>query len=630
MFGSSRSAARAAARRDEPPARRSVPEILNVGTGAGRPYPRERRLSGRRVCTIGETIKEQLFGDQNPVGQIVRIARSEFRVIGVMERKGQSLGMDMDDIVFMPVRAYQKVFDQSGLFGIRAKARSHEEMSQAMAQSSEILKRRHHGSVDFTLISQDAMMSTMGTILDMMTYIMAGIAAISLIVGGIGIMNILLDSVAERTREVGLRMAVGAQRTDVLKQFLTESVLLSLLGGSRSAVGAGGASSVARPPPSRGDRGTIAGAIFSGAVGPPSESTRRGRRGPDPTHCGARTPRPAPGSNLPPSGAHPPRQSRPSSPAFRFSRHSRRRACGPPRLEVRRDDDVVELEERVIARQGSAADVDRRAATRQLQCYERTRSTTPPRGALTRSRRAASAASSLRRSGSASPARTLSHQSDAEQVRERDASRRAAPGLQVATAIVVDDPHVEAASAPRDFPADPAHPDDAERAFVDVGAEKQARVEMRECGGASEAVARDHVARGGEEDRHRQVGRGAVHCPRRVADGDAALRGGREVDVVDADSEVAHDLQAREEVEERSVDARMAVREERSDPRARTARRARGLFPRRRLADRRQELGDPPGEGTSMRTSGFSIGARRITRRRWKAPQPRRWARGPP
>lgn len=211
-------------------------KIFNNTVASGRFFTENDAFSGRRVCTIGETIREQLFGDANPVGRIVRIARSEFRIIGVMARKGTSLGMDMDDIVFMPVRAYQKVFDQSGLFGIRAKAVNQDVLEQALEQCRKILIRRHHGNEDFTLISQDAMMGTMGTILDMMTYIMAGIAAISLVVGGIGIMNILLVSVAERTREVGLRMAVGAQRLDILKQFLTESIVLSLIGGSLGVV----------------------------------------------------------------------------------------------------------------------------------------------------------------------------------------------------------------------------------------------------------------------------------------------------------------------------------------------------------------------------------------------------------
>ena len=214
--------------------------IINIEVGSGRFISANEAFTGRRVCAIGHTIREQLFGDESPLGKIVRIARSEYRVVGLLSKKGTTLGMDMDDIVFIPVRAYQKLFDVSGLFGIRAKARSQEDMDAAMEQCRKILVRRHQGNEDFTMISQDAMMSTMGTILDMLTYILAGIAAISLIVGGIGIMNILLVSVTERTREVGLRMTVGARPVDVLKQFLTESVLMSIVGGiADTALGLG-------------------------------------------------------------------------------------------------------------------------------------------------------------------------------------------------------------------------------------------------------------------------------------------------------------------------------------------------------------------------------------------------------
>ncbi len=247
-------------------------EILNLSVGFGRFLSPNDAFSGRRVCCIGETVREQLFGEANPVGEIVQIARSQFRVIGIMARKGTTLGMDMDDLVLVPVRAYMKVFDTDSLFGIRAKALNQDVMEDAMEQAKSILKRQHHGNEDFTLISQDAMMSTMGTILDMIKYIMAGIAGISLVVGGIGIMNILLVSVAERTREVGLRMAVGARRLDILKQFLTESMVLSLLGGSMGvACGLGSATAVGmisekfQPIVTA---GTIALAVFfSGGVG---------------------------------------------------------------------------------------------------------------------------------------------------------------------------------------------------------------------------------------------------------------------------------------------------------------------------------------------------------------------------
>jgi putative ABC transport system permease protein len=205
--------------------------VLSVDVISGYFIHRDASVTGRRVCAIGQTVKAELFGDRNPLGQLIQVNRSSFRVLGIMEAKGETLGFNMDDLVFIPAKAFQKLFDQTNLFGIRAKARSQEELDAAIAQCQEILKRRHHGNLDFTLISQAAMMSTMDTILDMVTRSLAGIAAISLLVGGIGIMNIMLVSVAERTQEIGLRKAVGARRRDILRQFLAESATLSTIGG---------------------------------------------------------------------------------------------------------------------------------------------------------------------------------------------------------------------------------------------------------------------------------------------------------------------------------------------------------------------------------------------------------------
>ncbi len=206
--------------------------VLAVNVISGQFIHREASVTGRRVCAIGQTVRAELFGDKNPLGEILEINRSRYRVVGIMEEKGETLGFNMDDMIFIPVKACQKLFDQTALFGIRAKARSQEELDAAMDQVTAILSRRHHGNVDFTLTSQAAMMSTMGTILDMMTRTLAGIGAISLLVGGIGIMNIMLVSVAERTQEIGLRKAVGARRKDILRQFLVESAALSTLGGA--------------------------------------------------------------------------------------------------------------------------------------------------------------------------------------------------------------------------------------------------------------------------------------------------------------------------------------------------------------------------------------------------------------
>jgi len=205
--------------------------VLSLNVISGQFIQHEASVTGRRICAIGQTVRRELFGDRNPLGQLLEIHRSRFRVVGIMEAKGETLGFDMDDMVFIPVKAFQKLFDQTALFGIRAKARNQDELEAAMEQVTSILKRRHHGNLDFTLISQAAMMSTMDTILDMVTRSLAGIAAISLLVGGIGIMNIMLVSVAERTQEIGLRKALGARRRDVLRQFLLESATMSTLGG---------------------------------------------------------------------------------------------------------------------------------------------------------------------------------------------------------------------------------------------------------------------------------------------------------------------------------------------------------------------------------------------------------------
>ncbi len=153
-----------------------------------------------------------------------------FRVIGVMERRGTSLGFDLDDEVFIPVTAARRLFNTDGLFEIIARARSAEDVAAAEESIRELIRSRHNGEDDITIISQNQMLATLNTILDGLTFILAGIAAISLIVGGIGIMNIMLASVSERTREIGLRKAMGARSRDILAQFLVESVVLSMIG----------------------------------------------------------------------------------------------------------------------------------------------------------------------------------------------------------------------------------------------------------------------------------------------------------------------------------------------------------------------------------------------------------------
>lgn len=205
-------------------------KIINIRVSTGRFFTKDD--SSLRVCTIGVTVGKALFGNENPLGKFVRIGTSRFRVIGIMEKKGTIFGTeDLDDIVYIPARTAQNLFHTQALFGIRAKARSRLVIDEAKEEITSILKQRHGGNEDFTVFTQEAMLATLDSILKALSTVLAGIAAISLLVGGIGIMNIMLVAVRERTREIGIRKAVGARRKDILLQFLIESIVLSLMGG---------------------------------------------------------------------------------------------------------------------------------------------------------------------------------------------------------------------------------------------------------------------------------------------------------------------------------------------------------------------------------------------------------------
>ena len=209
----------------------AYPHVHNHRVAAGRFFSREEEQKSRRVVVIGQTVARELFGGSNPLGRVIKIAESRFRIIGVMSRKGQSLGFDLDDVVFMPARCAQDMFNLQGLSRISVKAANKSNIQPAIEDIKTILRARHNHREDFTVVSQADLLSTFNKISNTMTYVLLGIASISLLVGGIGIMNIMLVSVRERTREIGIRKAVGATRWDILTQFLTESVCLSLLGG---------------------------------------------------------------------------------------------------------------------------------------------------------------------------------------------------------------------------------------------------------------------------------------------------------------------------------------------------------------------------------------------------------------
>ncbi len=205
--------------------------VHNLEIGSGRFISREDSDGKRRVAVIGQTLADELFGDLSPLGRPVKIADARFRIIGTMAPKGQSLGIDYDEVAFVPVTCALDLFNLEGLTGLSAKAANKTNLDPAIADIKRILKRRHNSREDFTVISQADLLETANRITSTMTLVLLGIASISLLVGGIGIMNIMLVSVRERTREIGVRKAVGARRIDILVQFLIESIMVSLMGG---------------------------------------------------------------------------------------------------------------------------------------------------------------------------------------------------------------------------------------------------------------------------------------------------------------------------------------------------------------------------------------------------------------
>lgn len=211
-------------------------DVRNVKAEVGSFLPRRREEWGRRVAVIGTRVQRELFGSSNPLGQRLVVAGAVHRIVGVMGPKGYSLGFDFDDLVLIPVKSAQAVFNTEGLFEIVAGVRDPSEMAAATEQVRAVLKRRHNGQEDVTVLNQDDMMATFTSILDALTWALAFIAGISLVVAGFGILNIMLASVGERTREIGIRMAVGARRSQILRQFVVEAGALSGLGGLAGVV----------------------------------------------------------------------------------------------------------------------------------------------------------------------------------------------------------------------------------------------------------------------------------------------------------------------------------------------------------------------------------------------------------
>jgi putative ABC transport system permease protein len=221
----------------------TTPEVLEIRDwplSSGRSFTQQDVDGATKVCLLGKTVVDNLFGGIDPIGQVVRIKKVPFTVVGVLASKGQSTwGQDQDDTIFIPLTTAQK-----RLFGmqfpgmvriIAVQAKEPESMKDVENQINDLLRQRHRlqpkQENDFSVRNLTEIMATAQQSADVMSYLLGAIASISLIVGGIGIMNIMLVSVTERTREIGIRIAVGAKGRDILLQFLIESLVLSLIGG---------------------------------------------------------------------------------------------------------------------------------------------------------------------------------------------------------------------------------------------------------------------------------------------------------------------------------------------------------------------------------------------------------------
>lgn len=218
----------------------SMFEIRDWRFSEGRPFTDDDVRSASKVCLLGQTVVDNLFGSIDPIGQIVRIKNVPFTVIGVLESKGQSpTGQDQDDTIFIPVTTAQKKLFGTAFPGmvriISVKAKSADDLSAAEKQITELLRQRHRigpkQDDDFSVRNLTQMMQAAEQSARVMGWLLGSVASVSLLVGGIGIMNIMLVSVTERTREIGIRMAVGAKTWDIRLQFLIEALILSLIGG---------------------------------------------------------------------------------------------------------------------------------------------------------------------------------------------------------------------------------------------------------------------------------------------------------------------------------------------------------------------------------------------------------------
>jgi putative ABC transport system permease protein len=208
----------------------TTPTVFTRAIAQGSYVSRSDVDTGRRVAVLGYAVAQKLFGDRDPVGLQMDVAGVRFRVVGVFAKLGQSLGVDRDDEVHIPITAAQRLLGTSRVDALAIRAGDAGHIGSLSTQVVTELTHRHPGT-EFSAVTQDQILGVLGKVLGVLTGVLAAIAGISLLVGGVGVSNIMLVSVRERTREIGLRKAVGARPRDITVQFLIEAVLLTTIGG---------------------------------------------------------------------------------------------------------------------------------------------------------------------------------------------------------------------------------------------------------------------------------------------------------------------------------------------------------------------------------------------------------------